>query len=115
LSAALSGARDAAGRLGGWVECVEQGEVLYQAGPAYQKLARWAAAFCRYRGLDPDLGPKLKALLRLAGVHQVTEPIGEAGITTAEQYDRTIAAACAEFAAERYANSDVLYVAYGRR
>jgi SAM-dependent methyltransferase len=135
-------------RPGGWVECTEPGEVLYQAGPAYQVLLRWTSAVLRSRGLDPDLGPKLQFLLRQAGVEVVTEriavsfpdlaltrerrlwqaqaigvfettrvraPILAAGVTTAEEYDRALAAARTEFASGRYANSDVLYIAYGQR
>ncbi len=134
-------------RPGGWVECAEPGEAIYNPGPAYQQLTSWVAALCRRRGVDPDLGPKLKDLLQMAGVRQVTErvavsfpdialtrerrlwqaqaigafesifrePTLEAGITSAAEYDRTVAAARAEFAQGRYANSDVLYVAYGQR
>jgi ubiquinone/menaquinone biosynthesis C-methylase UbiE len=133
-------------RSSGWVECVEPGEALYHAGPAYQALTRWVAALYRSRGLDPDLGPKLKDLLSQAGLRQVTErvvvsfpnlamtrerrlwqaqalggfekiirgPILAAGVA-AEEYDRTLAAARKEFTSGRYANSDVLYVAYGQR
>jgi ubiquinone/menaquinone biosynthesis C-methylase UbiE len=135
-------------RPGGWVECVEPGEALYHVGPAYQALLGWATALLRSRGLDPDLGPKLKELLLQAGVPMVTErvvvsfpdlamtrerrlwqaqalgvfesprarePILAAGVTTAEEYDRALAAARTEFASGRYANSDVLFVAYGQR
>jgi ubiquinone/menaquinone biosynthesis C-methylase UbiE len=134
-------------RLGGWVECAEPCEAIYHAGPAYQLLSQWSAALCRRRGVDPDLGPKLQQLLRLAGVPQVTvrvarsfpdlamtrerrlwqaqaigafesifrEPILEAGVATAEEFDHTLMAARFEFEAGRYANSDVLYVAYGQR
>jgi ubiquinone/menaquinone biosynthesis C-methylase UbiE len=62
-------------RPGGWIECAEPGETIYDPGPAYQLLSRWAAALCRRRGVDPDLGPKLKELLRLAGVKPVTERV----------------------------------------
>jgi ubiquinone/menaquinone biosynthesis C-methylase UbiE len=135
-------------RSSGWVECVEPAEALYHAGPAYQVLLAWVAALLQSRGLDPDLGPKLKELLLHAGIQQVTErvvvsfpnltmtrerrlwqaqalgvfesprarePILAAGVTTAEEYDRALAAARKEFASGRYANSDVLYVAYGQR
>lgn len=43
------------------------------------------------------------------------EPIVAAGVTTVEEYDRAVAAARKEFATGRYANSDILYVAYGQR
>jgi ubiquinone/menaquinone biosynthesis C-methylase UbiE len=135
-------------RPGGWVECVETGEALYHVGPAYQVLLGWTSALLRSRGLDPDLGPKLKDLLLQVGIQQVTkrvvvsfpdlantrerrlwqaqaigvfesprarEPIVAAGVTSAEEYDRALAAARTEFASGRYANSDVLYVAYGQR
>ncbi len=133
-------------RPGGWVECAEQGEAIYHPGPAYQLLSQWAAQLCRRRGVDPDLGPKLKQLLALAGVKQVSErvvpafpdltltrerrlwqaqaigafesilrePVLEAGIASAAEYSRAIAAVRAEFEQGRYANSDVLYVAFGR-
>jgi SAM-dependent methyltransferase len=134
-------------RPGGWVECAEPGEAVYHAGPAYQLLSAWVASLCRRRGVDPDLGPKVKELLRLAGVARVTErvavtfpdltvtrerrfwqaqaigafetifrePTVEAGIASAEEYDRAVAAARAEFESGRYANSDVIYVAHGQR
>lgn len=60
-------------RPGGWVECIEPGETVYDPGPAYLLTNRWIGELCRSRGLDPDLGPKLKYLLRDAGLVQVTE------------------------------------------
>jgi ubiquinone/menaquinone biosynthesis C-methylase UbiE len=62
-------------RPGGWVECAEPGESLYQPGPAYQVLLQWTSTLLRSRGLDPDLGPKLQHLLRQAGVEEVTERV----------------------------------------
>jgi ubiquinone/menaquinone biosynthesis C-methylase UbiE len=135
-------------RPGGWVECTEPGEVLYNVGPIYQVLIQWTVSLLRSRGLDPDLGPKLQRLLRQAGVAEVTgrivasfpdlamtrerrmwqaqaigafetprarEPILAAGVTTVEAYDWAIAAARQEFASGQYANSDMLYVAFGQR
>lgn len=134
-------------RPGGWVECAEPGEVIYQPGPAYQLISQWVTALCRRHGVDPDLGPRVKELLRLAGIPRVTErvapcfpdltltrerrlwqaqaigafesifrePTIEAGIATAEEYDRALAGVRAEFDSGRYANSDVLYIAFGQR
>jgi len=134
-------------RPGGWIECVEPGEAIYQPGPAYQLISQWVAQLCRRRGVDPDLGPKLKQLLSLAGVKQVSErvvssfpdltltrerrlwqaqaigafesifrePVLEAGIASPAEYSQALAAVRVEFEQGRYANSDVLYVAFGRR
>jgi SAM-dependent methyltransferase len=62
-------------RPGGWVECVEPGEAIYDPSPAYARSASWINELCRQRGLDPDLGPKLRQLLWSAGLEPVTEHI----------------------------------------
>ena len=134
-------------RPGGWVECVEPAEEIFDAGPGYRRLGAWTAHMCRERGLDPDLGPKLRLLLQAAGLEQVKEravpafpdrtPSRErrlwqaqaigvyetairdallaAGIVTEEQYAATLAQTRDEFAQGRYANSDIIYAAYGRK
>jgi hypothetical protein len=43
------------------------------------------------------------------------EPVLEAGIASAAEYNQAIAAVRAEFEQGRYANSDVLYPAFGQR
>jgi SAM-dependent methyltransferase len=62
-------------RPGGWVECVEPAEDIYDPSPAYALTARWISALCRQRGMDPDLGPKLCQLLWGAGLEGVTERV----------------------------------------
>lgn len=62
-------------RPGGWIECVEPGENIYDPGPAYQLTNHWTAELCRRRGLDPDMGPRLKYLLQEAGAVRVTEHV----------------------------------------
>jgi ubiquinone/menaquinone biosynthesis C-methylase UbiE len=134
-------------RPGGWVECIEQGEAPYDAGPAYQRLTAWMAHLCRQRGVDPDMGPKLRHLLYSAGIEQPFERIIPAfpnstpsrerrlwqaqalGVfetvfrdallaakaVSPENFDAVLAQTRVEFAQARYANSDVLYVAFGRK
>ncbi|MEO7000173.1 MAG: methyltransferase domain-containing protein [Ktedonobacterales bacterium] len=134
-------------RPGGWVECAEPAEEIFDPGPGYQRMSAWTARLCRERGLDPDMGPKLRLLLQGAGLEQVTEraipafpdrtPSRErrlwqaqalgayetvfrdallaAGIVTEDRYAAALALAHDEFAQGSYANSDILYVAFGRR
>ncbi len=134
-------------RPGGWVECIEQAEAPYDSGPAYQRLTAWMANLCRQRGVDPDMGPKLRYLLHAAGIEQPIErvipcfpdrrPSRErrlwqaqalgvfetifrdallaAKLVTPEQFDAVLAQARVEFAQGRYANSDVIYVVFGRK
>jgi len=134
-------------RPGGWIECVDQTASIYNPGPAYRVLTDWVTELCRRRGLEPDLGPKLKGLLAAAGAAGVRErivpsfpntrmtrerklwqaqalgvfetifrdAIVEGGIAPAPEFDAVLRAARAEFESRRYANSDVLYIAYGQR
>lgn len=60
-------------RPGGWIECIEPAEAVHDAGPVYLRTVQWIAAMTRGAGLDPDVGPKLKALLRRAGIPTVAE------------------------------------------
>jgi len=60
-------------RPSGWVECVEPAEAIRDPSPAYGATARWIAEMCRRRGLDPNVGPRLKSLLIGAGLVQVNE------------------------------------------
>jgi hypothetical protein len=126
---------------------VDQTSAIYNPGPAYAVMTNWVTDLCRRRGLEPDLGPKLKGLLEMAGLPQVTErvvtsfpdtrmtrerrlwqtqalgvfetifrdSILEARLATASQFDATLRTARAEFESGRYANSDVLVVAFGQR
>jgi len=134
-------------RPGGWIECVEPGENIYDPGPAYQLTNRWTAELCRRRGLDPDMGPRLKYLLQEVGAVRVSEhvlssfsdltmtrerrlwqtqclgvlndvfrdPIIEAGIASAADYDNALQALRLEFDQGHHANSDPLYVTFGQR
>lgn len=58
---------------GGWVECVEPAEAIRDPSPAYDATSHWIAEMCRRRGLDPNVGPRLKSLLVGAGLVQVSE------------------------------------------
>ena len=134
-------------RPGGWVECVEPAEEIFDAGPGYQRLGAWTARMCRERGLDPDMGPKLRLLLHGAGLEQIVERVAPAfpdrtpsrerrlwqaqaigvyetairdallaaGIVTEDRYAAVLAQTRDEFTQARYANSDIIYVAYGRK
>ena len=77
-------------RPGGWVECVEPGEAIYDPSPAYARSARWINELCRQRGLDPDLGPKLRQLLWSAGLEPVTERVVPAFPDTRQTRERRL-------------------------
>jgi len=77
-------------RPGGWVECVEPGEAIYDPSPAYALSATWICALCRQRGLDPDLGPKLRQLLWAAGLEAVTERVVPAFPDTRQTRERRL-------------------------
>lgn len=77
-------------RPGGWVECVEPAEAIRDPSPAYGATAHWIAEMCRRRGLDPNVGPRLKSLLVGAGLVQVSERTAALAASAASGHERRL-------------------------
>jgi SAM-dependent methyltransferase len=58
-------------RPGGWVELLEVGITIKNAGPATTRLLTWMAEQSRERGVDPSMVSRLGDLLVQAGLHAV--------------------------------------------
>jgi SAM-dependent methyltransferase len=62
-------------RPGGWVEVRETALAVHDPGPAYAQGGAWIAELLRRRGMDSDLGPKLRHLLEGANLQPVIERV----------------------------------------
>src|SRR4029077_8697171 len=66
---------------GGWIECLEVGVTIKQAGPATARLLGWLTEQSQARGFDPCLVSRLGELLAREGVeaieaHEIPVPLG---------------------------------------
>ncbi len=70
-------------RPGGWIELVE-GDLLYNIGPALDKLNQWGIELCARRGIDLTNGSQIPTYLRASGINpvytrEVRLPVGSRG------------------------------------
>lgn len=76
-------------RLGGWIELLEIGDTIKNAGPATTYLLKWMTDISRGLGFDMDILSRLGSLLKDAGCQDVKSqdipvPLGEWAGTTGQ-------------------------------